>query len=109
MCTVHNRGERRPARRAETLEARDLKLDRDALFTGRVDHELAVGRDRSRGTFSRWRTWRARRIEGCGPQVAGIGIEAEDDLRGARGYLTGESVAEALGFRRRGMRQTRGA
>jgi len=54
--------------------------------------------DRARGTFGGRGPWRPGRVERRGPQSSGIGIEPEDDLRGARGYQAGESVAEANGF-----------
>jgi hypothetical protein len=45
--------ERAPARGAEALEAGELRLDRDARGTGRVDGCRAVRRDRGGGALGR--------------------------------------------------------
>jgi hypothetical protein len=65
-----------------------------------------MGGDGPRRAFGGWGSRRARRIEGRGPQVSRVGIEPEDDLRGARGDKAGQSVAEALDLCRGGMRRT---
>jgi hypothetical protein len=44
--------ERRPARRAEPLEAGELRLDRDAGRPGPLDQRPAVGGDGTRGDFA---------------------------------------------------------
>jgi hypothetical protein len=45
--------ERSPAVRAEALEARELRLDRYAGGSRRVDGRRAVGRDRDGGALGR--------------------------------------------------------
>ncbi len=47
---LHGLLQRRPARRAETLETGDLQLGRDNVLGHRLDHERAVGRDGESGT-----------------------------------------------------------
>jgi hypothetical protein len=72
--------ERLTAGRAERLEARELRLDRQARVRRRVDQRAAVGEDSG-----------SRRCGGIGrigpggggrerPERRGIGIEAEDEL-----------------------------
>jgi hypothetical protein len=71
--------ERAPAVGAEALEARELRLDRDAGRAGRVDGCLAVRRDRDGGALARGSV-RGRRRLGLRPEPRGVGIEPQDDL-----------------------------
>jgi hypothetical protein len=71
--------QRPPALRAEALEARELRLDRDAGRPGRVDGRRAVRRDRGGGPLGR-RAVRRRRRLGLGPEARGVGVESQDDL-----------------------------
>jgi hypothetical protein len=50
---LHHALERAPARGAEALEARELRLDRDAGGSGRIDGRRAVRRDRDGGALGR--------------------------------------------------------
>ena len=75
--------ERVPARRAEALEARELRLDGDARRRRGGDREPAVVRD---GLGRQRRALRGRHL-GCprardrlGPELGRIGIEPEHDL-----------------------------
>jgi hypothetical protein len=85
--------QRRPPGGAEQLEARKLGLDRDARVRGGVDEGKAVcahsARSRAHGIGD---------IRGCcgrrGPQRRRVGIEAEDDLRLARGDPRRQGVPE---------------
>jgi hypothetical protein len=66
------------------------------VLSGRFDREPAVSRDCTRRTLGGRGVRRPRGFESRWPQMGRIGIEPEDDLRGARGDEAGESVAEAL-------------
>jgi hypothetical protein len=68
-----------PAWGAEALEARQLRLDRDAGRPGRVDGRLAMRRDRDGGALGR-RPVRGRRRLGLRPEPRRVGIESQDDL-----------------------------
>jgi hypothetical protein len=68
-----------PAWGAEALEARELRLDRDAGRARRVDGRRAVRRDRDGGALGR-RPVRGRRRLGLRPEPRGVGIESQDDL-----------------------------
>ena len=118
--------EREPAREAETLEARELRLDGDAGRAGGVHHGDAVREDGRGGVVRRGRLRGGggyRRRERLGgprrvgergreatakvtpvsrgrPQPRRIGIQAEDDLRLAARHRRREPVAERHGGRR---------
>ncbi len=66
-CLTDRVGERRPAGRAETLEAGDLELDRDALAGGGVEQQAAVGCDRPPRTDERLAAVPGR-LARCRPQ-----------------------------------------
>ena len=86
--------ERRPAVGAEALEARELRLDRDAGRAGGVDQRGAVRAHRG-GRPERWRSLGGRLLERLRPQPSRIGVEPEHDLRLARRDGGGQTVAEA--------------
>jgi hypothetical protein len=77
------------------------------LLADGIDRQLAVRGNGPRRPFAGRRARRTRRIERRGPQMSRVGIEPEDDLRGARGDEAGEPVAEPLDSRRGGKRRTR--
>jgi hypothetical protein len=85
--------ERRPAGRAEALEAGQLELDRDAGLLRRVDHGAAVRRYRSRGALT-WSTPGRRCAQRVGPQPRRVGVEAQDDLGLARDDELGQPIGE---------------
>ena len=79
---VADLGERRPAGRAEALEAGELRLDRDAGGAGALDQRAAVGDDRGGGQLGGQRagTGGHRPLPG---QLGRVGVEAEADLAAA--------------------------
>ena len=77
--------ERGPAGRAEALEARDLRLHRDAVLGDRIDRQRTVRRDRERRPRRRWLTDAAGEFDRARPQVCRIRIQPEHDLGGALG------------------------
>jgi hypothetical protein len=76
---LYDQLQRAPTVRAEPLETRELRLDRDAGGPGGVDGCRAVRGDRGGGALGR-RAVRGRRRLGLRPQTCGVGIEAQDDL-----------------------------
>jgi hypothetical protein len=87
---VDRRGEGGPAGGAEALEAGDLRLDRDDGVADGVDDGAAVGEDGGGGVGG------GRRL---GPEVAWVGVEAEDDLGFAVGDDGRQAVGDVLGGR----------
>jgi hypothetical protein len=85
--------QRRPAGRAQPLEAGQLELGRDAGGAGGGEDLTAVGGDRGPRPLRRRPAGLARR--GLRPQAGGVGVEAEHHLRAALGHVRGQSVAEA--------------
>jgi hypothetical protein len=71
--------ERVPAVSAEALEARELRLDRNAGRARRVDGRLAVRRDRDGGALG-GRPVRGRRRLGLRPEPRRVGIQSQDQL-----------------------------
>jgi hypothetical protein len=71
-----------PTGRAETLEAGELRLDRDASWAGPVDQGAAMVGDRGGRQLGGWRF----RVAGLRPlpgQLGRVGVEAEADLAAA--------------------------
>jgi hypothetical protein len=81
--------EGRPSRRSQPLEARELRLHRNAGRAGRRDQADAVGRDRVRGSRP-WIGGFAR----LGLEPRWIGVEAEADLATPLLDEGGEPVGE---------------
>ena len=91
--------ERSPARRAEPLEAGELRLDRDAGLAGGGDHRAAVRRDCGGRLLGGAALARGTR-RGGGPEPRRVGIEPEDDLRLAPLDEARQPVREARPGRR---------
>jgi hypothetical protein len=79
-----------PSVGSEPLEARKLRLDRDARGTGRVDQRLAVGCNRGGGSLRRRA---ALALVAARPKMCRVWIEPEDDLRLTLSDCAGKTIA----------------
>ena len=82
--------------RAEALEARELRLDRDAGRAGRLDRRDAVARRRRRPCASAGSPAAAAASSADGPELGRVGVEPEHDLAAALLYERREPVGEAV-------------
>jgi hypothetical protein len=89
-----DRAENLTARRAQGLEARQLRLDGDARLRRRVDQGAAVRKDCGRRCRGGIGGLASRRLRGERPQRGRIGIEPEYQLGAALGDLRSEPVAQ---------------
>ena len=102
-------GQRSPSRRAQALEARELRLRRAAGGPGRVDERAAVGRHRP-GRALGGRPVGGRVLQRIRPEARRIRVEPQDDL----GLAPGDDLARggprnAVGAPRRPVRMPRRA
>jgi hypothetical protein len=98
---LDGRLQRGPAVGTEALEAGELRLDGDAGRAGGLDQRRAVGLDGGAGAV-RGRAVVGRPRQRLRPQPGGVGVEAEDDLRFARG----DELSQAITERRRAASET---
>jgi hypothetical protein len=91
-CVVGDRAQRVGARRAESLEARELQLDGDTCLRRGLEQRAAV---RDHGRTHRVAAALVILASSDGPQLARVRIQAEHDLGLALGNALGELLGEA--------------